>query len=150
MPVIIPNPFWPQVASRGQNPESLLSGGHPGTKSFQMTPQSPFYMAWRPRFTPANAEFSIVIHSLGKPLLLPYTLVSLVLDFTQMVLAAQKHLEMAITMILNNPEQPLLMQFFQKFTLWGSPCSCPTPWCLWGWTSPRWSWLSGNTLKWPL
>ena len=58
MPVIIPNPFWPQVASRGQNPESLLSGGHPGTKSFQMTPQSPFYMAWRPRFTPANAEFS--------------------------------------------------------------------------------------------
>ena len=58
MPVIIPNPFWPQVASRGQNPESLLSGGHPGTKSFQMTPQSPFYMAWRPRFTPANAEFN--------------------------------------------------------------------------------------------
>merc|ERR1712121_361164 len=29
-----------------------------------------------------------------------------------------------------------------------SPCSCPTPWCLWCWTSPRWSWLSGNTLKW--
>ena len=58
MPVIIPNPFWPQVASRGQNPESLLSGGHPGTKSFQMTPQPPFYMAWRPGFTPAIAEFN--------------------------------------------------------------------------------------------
>ena len=58
MPVIIPNPFWPQVASRGQNPESLLSGGHPGTKSFQMTPQPPFYMAWRPGFAPTNAEFN--------------------------------------------------------------------------------------------
>ena len=41
------------------------------------------------------------------------------------------------------------MQFFQKFTLWGSPCSCPTPWCLWGWTSPRWSWMSGKTLNQP-
>ena len=58
MPVIIPNPFWPQVASRGQNPENLLSGGHPGTKSFQMTPQSPFYMAWRPGSFPATAEFN--------------------------------------------------------------------------------------------
>ena len=66
-----------------------------------------------------------------------------------MVLVVQKHLEMAIIIILNNPEQPLLMQFFQKFTLWGSPCSCPTPWCLWGWTSPRWSWMSGKTLNQP-
>ena len=73
----------------------------------------------------------------------------MVLDFTQMVLAVRKHLEMAIIIILNNPEQPLLMQFFQKFTLWGSPCSCPTPWCLWGWTSPRWSWMSGKTLNQP-
>ena len=40
-------------------------------------------------------------------LLLPYTLVSLVLDFTQMVLAVQKHLKMAIIIILINPEQPL-------------------------------------------
>ena len=67
---------------------------------------------------------------LGMSLFLPYTLVSLVLDFTQMVLAVRKHLEMAIIIILKNPEQPLLMQFFQKFTPWGSPCSCPTPWCL--------------------
>ena len=51
--------------------------------------------------------------------------------------------------ILNNLEQPILIQFFQKFTLWGSPCSCPTPWCLWGWTSPRWSWMSGKTLNQP-
>ena len=51
-------------------------------------------------------------HSLGKSLLLPYTLVSLVLDFTQMVLAVQEHLEMAIVIILKNPDQPLLMQFF--------------------------------------
>ena len=58
MPVIIPNPFWPQVASRGQNPESLLSGGHPGTKSFQMTPQSPFYMAWRPGATRTLLKFN--------------------------------------------------------------------------------------------
>ena len=36
------------------------------------------------------------------------------LDITQMVLAVQKHLKMAIITILNNPEQPLLMQFFQK------------------------------------
>ena len=34
-----------------------------------------------------------------------------------MVLAVWKHLEMAIIIILNNPEQPLLRQFFQKFTL---------------------------------
>ena len=39
------------------------------------------------------------------------------------------------------------MQFFKKFTLWESPCSCPTPWCLWGWTSPRWSWLSLKHLE---
>ena len=43
---------------------------------------------------------------MGKSLLLPYTLVSLVLDFTQMVLAVRKHLEMAIIIILNNPEKP--------------------------------------------
>ena len=106
-----------------------------------------------------NLEMAIIIilsnpypkiHSLGKFLLLPCPLVSLVLDFIQMALAVWKHLEMAIVIILNNPEQPMIMQFFQKFTLWESPCSCPTPWCLWGWTSPRWSWLSGNTLKWPL
>ena len=80
-------------------------------------------------------------------MLLPYTWVSLGLDFTQIVLAVGKHLDMAIMIILNNLEQPILMQFFQKFTLWGSPCSCPTPWCLWGWTSPRWSWMSGKTFK---
>ena len=50
--------------------------------------------------------------SLGKSLLLPCTLVSLVLDFTQIILAFQKHLEMAILIILNNPDQPLSMQFF--------------------------------------
>ena len=52
-------------------------------------------------------------------MLLPYTLGSLGLDFTQMVLAVRKHLDMAIMIILNNLEQPILMQFFQKFTLWG-------------------------------
>ena len=46
-------------------------------------------------------------------LLLLYTLVSLGLDFTQMVLAVGKHLDMAIMIILNNLEQPLLMPFFQ-------------------------------------
>ena len=50
-------------------------------------------------------------------MLLPYTLVSLGLDFTQMVLAVGKHLDMAIMIILNNIEQPILIQFFQKFTL---------------------------------
>ena len=50
---------------------------------------------------------------MGKSLLLPYTLVSQVLVFTQMVLAVLKHLEMDIIIILNNPEEPLLMQFFQ-------------------------------------
>ena len=47
-------------------------------------------------------------------LLLPYTLVSLVLDCSQMVLAVRKHLEVAIIVILNNPEQPILMHFFPK------------------------------------
>ena len=59
------------------------------------------------------------IHSLGKSLLLPCTLVSLVLDFTQIVLAFRKHLEMAIIIILNNLEQPLLMQFFFENQLSG-------------------------------
>ena len=45
-------------------------------------------------------------------LLLPYTLMSLVLDFSQMVLAVWKHLKMAIVIILNNSEQPKLMHFF--------------------------------------
>ena len=35
-------------------------------------------------------------------LLLPYTLVSLALDFSQMVLAVQKHLKMGNVIILNN------------------------------------------------
>ena len=50
-------------------------------------------------------------YSLGKSLVLPYTLVCLGLDFTQTVLAVHKHLEMAITFILKNPEKPILMQF---------------------------------------
>ena len=58
-------------------------------------------------------------------LILPYTLVSLVLDFSQMVLAVQKHLEMAIIIILNNPEQPLLMQFFQKIRSLGKSLVLP-------------------------
>ena len=36
-----------------------------------------------------------------------------------MVLAVQKHLKMAIIIILNNPEQPLLMHFFSKNSLSG-------------------------------
>ena len=35
-------------------------------------------------------------------LLLPYTMVSLALDFSQMVLAVRKHLKMANIIILNN------------------------------------------------
>ena len=56
-----------------------------------------------------NIEQPILIQffqkfTLGKSLLLPYTLVSLGLDFTQMVLAVGKNLEVAILVILNNPE----------------------------------------------
>ena len=56
-----------------------------------------------------NIEQPILIQffqkfTLGKSLLLPYTLVSLGLDFTQMVLAVKKNLEVAILVILNNPE----------------------------------------------
>ena len=56
-------------------------------------------------------QFCQKIHSLGKSLVLPYTLVSLVLDFTQMVLDVGKHLNMAILNILNNLEQPILCNF---------------------------------------
>ena len=58
-------------------------------------------------------------------MLLPYTLVSMVLDFTQMVLAVRKHLEMAIIIILNNPEQPLLVQFFPKINSLGKSLLLP-------------------------
>ena len=47
-------------------------------------------------------------------LLLPYTLMSLVLDFSQMVLAVRNHLNRAILIILQNPEQQMIMQFFEK------------------------------------
>ena len=50
----------------------------------------------------------------------------------------------------DHPEQPLSMQFFLKFTILGSPWSCPTPWRLWCLTSLRGSWLWRNTLKWRL
>ena len=128
----------------------LGAGLHPDGPGCLETPWNGHYnhpeQSWTIHF---NAIFP-KIHSMGKSLLLPYTLVSLVLDFTQMALVVQKNLEVAILVILNNPEQPFLMPFFQKFTLWSSPCSCPTPWCLCCWTSPRWSWLCRNTLKWPL
>ena len=39
--------------------------------------------------------------SLGMSLLLPYTMVSLALDFSQMVLAVRKHLKMANIIILD-------------------------------------------------
>ena len=42
--------------------------------------------------------------TLGMSFLLPYTLVSSVLDFIQMVLAVWKNLEMGIIIILNNSE----------------------------------------------
>ena len=63
--------------------------------------------------------------SLGKTLLLPYTLVSLLLDFTQKVLAVQKYFEIAIMIIQNNLEQPLLMQFFKKNNSWGKSLLLP-------------------------
>ena len=47
-------------------------------------------------------------------LLLSYTLMSLVLDFSQMVLAVRNHLNRAILIILQNPEQQMIMQFFEK------------------------------------
>ena len=45
---------------------------------------------------------------------MPYTLVSLGLDFSQMVLAVRNHLNRAILIILQNPEQQMIMQFFEK------------------------------------
>ena len=51
----------------------------------------------------ARAKCIIATKSFGIGLLLPYTLVSLMLDFIQVALAVQKNLEMAIIIILNNP-----------------------------------------------
>ena len=48
-----------------------------------------------------NAIFS-KFHSLWKSLLLPYTLVSMVLDFTQMVLDVRKNLKPTQFYMLNN------------------------------------------------
>ena len=42
------------------------------------------------------------MNSLGKSLLLPYTLMSLVLDFSQMVLDVQKNLKPSQFIILDN------------------------------------------------
>ena len=51
-----------------------------------------------------NPYYAIIpkIHSLGKSLLLPYTLVSLGLDFTQMVLDVRKNLKPTQFYMLNN------------------------------------------------
>ena len=53
-------------------------------------PSAVFWLASAPS-TPFSATFT-KNQALGKSLLLPYTLVSLVLDFSQMVLALRKHL----------------------------------------------------------
>ena len=58
-------------------------------------------------------------------MLLPYTLVSMVLDFTQMVLAVRKHLEVAMMIILNNLEQPILMHFVPKIHSLGKSLLLP-------------------------
>ena len=42
-------------------------------------------------------------------------------------------------------EQTLLQQLSQKINPLACPYSCPTPWCLWCWTSARWSWSPANT-----
>ena len=83
-------------------------------------------------------------------LLLPYTLVSLVQDFTQMVLAVRKHLEMAIVIILNNPELPLLMQFFQKFHSLGESLLLPYTLVSLVLDFTQMVLAVLNTLKWPL
>ena len=51
-----------------------------------------------------NPYYAIIpkIHSLGKSLLLPYTLVSLGLDFTQMVLDVRKNLKPTQFYMLSN------------------------------------------------
>ena len=41
----------------------------------------------------------------------------------------------------------LLQQHCQKAIPWDTPWRCPTPGCQRCWTSPRWSWTSGNNLK---
>merc|ERR1711929_13445 len=51
---------------------------------------------------PILMAFFSKIHSLGKSLLLPYTLVSLGLDFTQMVLDVRKNLKPTQFYMLNN------------------------------------------------
>ena len=53
-----PNGFWLPVPRTSGNPERFLSGGDPGVKSFHMTPQPPFYMAWRPGATRTLLKFN--------------------------------------------------------------------------------------------
>ena len=65
-------------------------------------------------------------------ILLPYTLVSLALDFSQMVLAVWKHLKMGNVIILNNSHYCN----FSKKSLWECSGSGPTGTY---WRLPRWS-----------
>ena len=77
--------------------------------------------------TPVNATFP-KNQALGMALLLPNTLVSLVLDFTQMVLAVRKHLEMAIKY---HPEQSwttLINAIFPKIHSLGKSLLLPYTW----------------------
>ena len=55
---------------------------------------------------------------MGKSFILAHTLMSLVLDLAKMVLVVQKHLRMTEIIIL---EQLLLILYFQKINLLGSP-----------------------------
>ena len=43
---------------RAGNPESFLSGGDPGVKSFPMVPHTRLYMAWGPGFYVTLEEFN--------------------------------------------------------------------------------------------
>ena len=47
-------------------------------------------------------------------------------------------------------QQPLFQQLCPEIKPWERPCYWPTPGCLWPWTWPRWSWLSGKTLNQPI
>ena len=80
-------------------------------------------------------------------LLLPYTLMYLVLDFSQMVLAVRKHLKIAKIIILNN----VFYCNFPKKSIPGHVPALALHLGVFGaGLQDRWSWWSGHIFKRPM
>ena len=75
---------------------------------------------------------------------MPYSCVSEGLDLSQMVMDIQKQFKITVFII---PHNFCCNKIGKKPFPVTTPGQCPTPVSQRGWTSPWWSWISGNNLE---